>query len=177
MYILPLLFVAIALVLLPIAMAGCSLAPWVPTRAKDFPRIDKQLRLKKGSVFYEIGCGEGRVCRYIAKHNPDATVVGIEMAYPIYLLARLRQIIRPYKNLSYIHGNAINIDLSKADAIYTYDMIDTINKKLKTKFLRELKPGCRIISYHFGMKDWPGKQDADQPGRRNAKLYLYEVPK
>ena len=171
----PLYFIIAILILTPLALAGCSLAPWVPTRAKDFERINRHLQLKNGSVFYDLGCGDGRVCRYIAKHNPDAEVIGIEMALPMYLIAVLLQCIFPIRNLAYIYGNALKRDLSDADGIYTYALIDTINNKLKSKFLLELKAGCRIVSYHFAIRDWPGKQAIHTPEERGATLFVYEV--
>ncbi|MCA9370959.1 MAG: class I SAM-dependent methyltransferase, partial [Candidatus Peregrinibacteria bacterium] len=131
----------IAMLLLPIGLAGLSLAPWVPTSRADFARINTHLKLKNGSVFYELGSGDGRVCRYIAKHNPQANVVGIELALPMYLIAVIQQKISPLKNLSYVHGNALTYNLSDADAIYTYALINTINEKLTPKFLKELTPG------------------------------------
>lgn len=169
------IFTAIAiLILTPIAIAACSLAPWVPTKRKDFKRINDQLKIKDGSTFYELGCGEGRVCRYIAKKNPNATIIGIEKALPIYLIAHIRQLLMPHKNLQYIYGDVLKADLSGADALYTYAMIQTINEKLKPKFLKELKPGCRIVSYQFAMTDWPGEQEVDQPQKEDPRLYVYE---
>ena len=146
----------IALLLIPLAVAGRSLAPWVPTRTKDLPRINEQLRLKPGAVFYELGCGDGRVCRYIAKHNPEVTVIGIELTLYFYLIARLIQRIHPLPNLSYVHGNALKQSLKNADAIYAYALVKTVNTKLKPKLLQELKPGARFVSYSFAISDWPG---------------------
>lgn len=170
------LFVLIVFVLLPLTIAACSLAPWAPTHTRDFPRIHRHLRLRKGSVCYELGCGDGRVCRSIARAHPDARVIGVEMALPLYLLARLRQLVSPLPNLTIRLGNALRQDLSDADAIYTYAMIATINGKLKPAFLRMLRPGCRIVSYEFAMADWPGGSAVDPPGNGHGTLHVYDVP-
>ncbi len=168
--------ICLALLLAPIALAGLSLAPWVPTPSWDFARINRQLQLGKGSVFYELGCGEGRVCRYIAKANPEARIIGIERALPIYLIARLRQCMHPLSNLRYMYGDVLKIDLSDADAVYTYALIGTVNTKLKPKFVRELRPGCRIVSYNFAMRDWPWKHETEHPKNgRHAPLHVYEI--
>ena len=168
-------YITIIILLIPLAIAGLSLAPWVPANRKDFPRINEQLQLKKGSVFYELGCGEGRLSRYIAKQNPEAKVVGVEIMVTMYLLAQLRQLLHPHKNLRYIYGDALKTDLRNADALYTYALIKTINAKLKPKFLKELKPGCRIVSYHFAMQDWPGKSLIEQPTKTDVPLHVYQV--
>lgn len=163
-------------VLIPIAIAGSSLAPWVPAKRKDLSRIDELLNLQEGSLFFELGSGDGRVSRYIAKQNPHATIVGIEMALPLYLIAKLRQAISPVENLSFVWGNALKQDLSQADVIYTYAMVHTINTKLKKKFLSSLKPGCKIVSYHFAMTDWPGEQTMHRSHDKEAKIHVYEIP-
>lgn len=174
MTLMDIVLLVVAIVLVPLAIAGASLAPWVPTRRKDLSRIAAHLDLKHGDVFYEIGSGDGRVSRYIAKQFPEATVIGIEMATPLYLLSLLHLLIQPAPNLKIKYGNALKMDLSDASAIFTFATIGTINKKLKPKLLRECKKGCRIISYEFRIRDWPGKERVDEPEGRGARLYVYE---
>ena len=66
---------------LPIIYAGISLAPWVPTRKRDIERLQDILRLQSGECFLEIGCGDARVCRAIAKMFPKNEIFGIELAF------------------------------------------------------------------------------------------------
>jgi len=70
-----------------------------------------------------LGCGSGRVLRYIAKANPKARIVGIEISFPIFLWAKARQLFFKTKNLEIKFGNALNYDISKADVIYTYALV------------------------------------------------------
>lgn len=167
--------VAIIILLTPIAIAACSLAPWVPTHSADFARIHVQSALQSGAIFYELGCGEGRVCRYMASHNPDAKIIGIEKAYPLFVIARIRQWIAPYNNLSYIYGDVMRTDISDADVVYTYAMIQTIQKKLQPKFFAELRPHAHIISYQFSMKDWPYAFTIDESLKNGGRLYVYSM--
>ncbi len=165
----------LAILLVPIAIAGLSLAPWVPAHRKDFERIEKHLQLHDGNVFYEIGSGEGRLSRFIAKRNPHVTVIAIEMALPLHPLSRLHLLLRPISNLKLIYGNALHQDLSTADAIYTFATIKTINNKLKPKLLKELRSGARIVSYQFGIRDWPGASSKHVPGNSGGTLYVYKM--
>ena len=79
------------LMLVPTIYAWSSLAPWVVTRKQDLALIQRLADLQPGQVFLELGCGNGRVCSFIARQNPEATVIGIELAYYWYLFSRLRQ--------------------------------------------------------------------------------------
>jgi tRNA G46 methylase TrmB len=60
---------------LSFAYTGLSLAPWVPTKKTDLERINQIAQLKKGEKFLEIGCGDAKVCHFIAKNNPFVQVV------------------------------------------------------------------------------------------------------
>src|SRR5436190_906790 len=77
---------------------GLSLAPWVPTRKRDLERILRLAALKSGETFYELGCGDARVARYVARQRPDVHVVGIEMSPILYAIARLLTAFRRLDN-------------------------------------------------------------------------------
>ena len=96
MYIL--LFIVIFILLLYI-YSGETIAPWLPARKLDLDRINTLAKLKEGDVFYELGCGDGRVCQYIAQKNPNCLVVGVEIFLPVFLLAKFWQIFSFQKNL------------------------------------------------------------------------------
>lgn len=164
------------IVLTPIAIAAFSLAPWMPMKSGDLARINKLAKLREGEIFYEIGFGDSRVCRYIAIQNPQAHVLGIEMAMPLYLFAKLKNLIFPVKNLTLIYGNALNRDLSKVDVIYTFAMQKSLNSKLKEKFLKELKKNAKIISYVFSMKEWEGEKYTDKSVKKGGMpIHVYVV--
>ncbi len=82
------LFVILFLLLASAAYAAFRGAPWVPTWKRDLRRIEKLAQLKKGERFIELGCGTGRVCRYLAKHT-EANTFGIELSFLQWIVARL----------------------------------------------------------------------------------------
>ncbi len=166
--------IGILLLLLPVMMAAISVAPWVPMKKKDLKRVNSLAALQDGDVFYEIGSGDGRVCHYIAKNNPKVHVIGIEMAFPIYILSKIRNAFNPQDNLKLYHANAFKFDISNADVVYTFAMQKSINEKLKNKFLKELKKGAKIVSYVFSMKQWEGDKYTDfQP--KSLPIHVYTV--
>ena len=53
-------------------------APFVPTRKKILPAIEKALKIAGQSVVYDVGCGDGRVLAFCASLHPGAKFIGIE---------------------------------------------------------------------------------------------------
>lgn len=162
-------------VLVTFFIAGRSLAPWVPMYRKDLPRILKAACLQEGEKFVEIGSGDGRVAHYMATQCPGNTVLGIEKYYPIYLVSRLRLLFFPRSNLQLVCGDALSMNFSDVDVVYTYALKDSLNEKLVPKLLRELKPGARIVSYIFQIEPWPGTVVADKPDPKDTGVYTYVV--
>ena len=161
--------------MLSYALPGLSIAPWVPCRKKDLERINRLADLKPGQIFYELGCGDGRVSRYIAKKNPDAKVIGVELSFPVFIFTKLISIFNNSSNLKIKFGDAFKEDLSKVDVVYTFALVKSINGKLKNKFEKELKKGTKVLSYVFSIKDWKGKQSVNKPGEKSLPIHIYEV--
>lgn len=64
-----------------------------------------------------------------------------------------------------IQGDAINVDVSDADAIVLY-LTTSGNEKLKAKFEKELRPGTRVISHDFEFPGWkPFKTEKISEGK------------
>lgn len=117
MYLFEILFFVI---LISFTIAALSIAPFVPTRKSDLHRIHTLANLKPGQVFFEMGFGDSRVSRYIATHNPKTQVIGIDMCFPLYVIAKVWQILFPIKNLQIKFGDGFRQDLSKVDVVYVF---------------------------------------------------------
>lgn len=167
----------LVIVLLSLVIAWASLAPWVPTRTKDLERINKIAKLKPRQTFLEMGCGNGRVCSYIAKKNPQAKVIGIELAFLFYLFTKIRVVLFGPKNLQIVFGNALKYDISKVDVLYVFGLIDTVNTQIKEKVLREMKANAKLISYMFAMKEWKGKQKTYKEAPKIPAIHVYQLAK
>ncbi|MBU3964633.1 hypothetical protein KJ562_02870 [Patescibacteria group bacterium] len=169
------IFFIIALIfLLSLTVSSFSIAPWVPCKKKDLERINRLAGLKSGELFCELGCGDGRVCRYIAKKNPESRIVGIELSLPIFLWAKLIELFFKSDNMKIKFGNALKYNLSEMDVIYTYALVQSINGKLKNKFEKEMKNGAKVLSYAFIINEWKGKTYFDRPDSKSLPIYIYE---
>lgn len=150
-----------------------SFAPWLPSRERDYARIFKLADLKEGQVFYDLGCGDGRIVFYASDHF-SVQAIGLELSLPMYLICRLRQIFKPRANLIFKFKNLFKENLSKADVVYFFGIPKTVNGKLVAKLKQELRPGAKVISYSFKMNDWTPKA-IDRPTKNDLPIFLYEI--
>lgn len=164
------LMLIIFVFLLSFALAGLSFAPWVPAWNKDLPRIFRLANLQPREIFYDLGCGNGRVVFYAAK-NFQAKAIGLEIAWPLYVICKIRQLFSANRKAVIKFKSLFTEDLSQADVVYFFGMPAAI-AKLKPKLEKELKPGCRVISYTFPILGWL-EQVKDKPQSTDIAIYLY----
>ena len=123
-------------------------APYVPTSKKQFDKIFKNIQLKKGDVFVELGSGDGRLTRYAAKEF-RIKGVGIEINPLLVWWSRLlSRRDGTYKSVQFLRKNVFDYSLVNADYLYIFLMPELI-VKLLPKFKKELKKGVIIISHGF----------------------------
>jgi len=136
------------LILLPIAFAGLSLAPYVPTFPSDKKRL-LDILPNEEKKFLEVGCGLGDVSLWVAKNYPEYQVTALEIAFPLYVVAKLRAIVSGQKNLTILYKNALKYDFSPYDIIYIYGLPENMDKKILPKYEQEMQTGSLLISYVF----------------------------
>ncbi len=149
-------FAVLFLLLASAAYASWRGAPWVPTWKRDLERIKKLAQLQQSDRFVELGCGTGRVCRYLAK-NSKAQTSGIELSVLQWMyarfFARLRLAQDDRKRLRFFLSDAFHHDLSSYSVVYMFLMPETY-KKIRDKLTAELQSGARVITYVWPIPDW-----------------------
>jgi len=144
-------------------------APWLPTPKSKVRKMLEFAKVKEGDIVYDLGSGDGRIIIMAAKEF-GAKSVGIE-ADPIRqkwskLMIRRHRLGEKVK---VSRGNFFNFDISDASVVTLYLGVSA-NDKLREKLVKELKPGTRIVSHHFLLKEWDIiKHD------KKADLYLYTI--
>ncbi|MDP2736566.1 MAG: class I SAM-dependent methyltransferase [bacterium] len=150
-----------------------SFAPWVPSRTRDLERIFKLADLKPGQIFYDLGCGDGKLIIYAA-NNFKVKAIGIEISLAFYLICKARQALNKQSNIEFKFGNLFKENLAPANVIYLFGMPRVLNEEFCSKLKKELKPGTKIISYSFKLHDWVPKI-VDKPSEKDLPVYLYEI--
>lgn len=161
----------VLVLMISLAYAAASGAPWVPTRNNDLKRIHTLLKLKDGESFVELGCGNGRVCRFLARKNPGVRVTGVELSLLQYFVAILQARISG-SSAHYKFQNVFSYDLKNTDAIYMFLMPETY-EKIKVKLKQELRPGTRVVTYVWPIPGWKPETISKQEDQLD--LYLYTI--
>lgn len=145
-------------------------SPWWRTTPK-LARIECKLaKIKKGDVIYDLGSGEGTALIIAAKEF-GATGVGIEIDPFRAWQSKIAVLLSGVSNKIKIRrDNFFNVDISEATVIFLY-LIPKTQIRLRPKFLKELKPGARVVTFVYKM-DLPLIAKDEK-----AELYVYEIPK
>lgn len=162
------LFIIIFLLVL-LSMVWPPDSPWSPwwrtsnTKAREILKLAK---VTKNDIVYELGSGEGNVLMVAAK-DFGAKGIGVEIdplrVFISRLLIRLRGLS---KKIKIIKGNLFDQDFSDATIVFVYLVPKTLGK-LKPKFLKELKPGTKVVSLRYEL-------DLPLISKKN-NLYLYKI--
>lgn len=179
--------------LFPVALAGCTIAPRpdgespiLPAQADRLPDVpfvvtedrvvNAMLQLaevKASDVVYDLGCGDGRIVIAAAKQY-GARGVGMDLEPELIARARgYADLAKVSDRTVFRVGDLFEADLSPASVVTLYLSVD-VNKKLKPKLLRELKPGSRVISNTFDMGGTWAPERVVEVG--HTRIFLWRIP-
>lgn len=147
--------------------------PWVPTREELLDIIMRLANIKDSDVFYDLGCGDGRVVIKAVKEGAKKGVC-VELNPTLIEKARENAKLENVTNrIAFINDDFFNVSLSEATVIYMY-LLTSVNKALKPKLESELVNGTRIITLDFEIPGWRPVQiiEISLP-MRTARLFLY----
>jgi SAM-dependent methyltransferase len=154
-----------------------ALAPWVTSPMSIVERMLEAAAVKEGETVFDLGSGDGRVL-ITAAQKFGAKAVGVEISERLVKtsLERIREAGVDDK-ASVVHGNLLDVDISKADVVVLYLMRDS-NDLVRPKLEASLRPGTRVVSHDYEIRGWkPKAVEEAEANRRRHTIYLYEVPR
>lgn len=156
------------------AWASIRGAPWLPTLQADSIQALHLAGLKTGEVFYDLGCGDGRVC-IVAAEQFGARAIGCELSLLPFCIAHLRRLASPARaRISIRLGDYLKQPLAGADVVFIFSIPHAMGR-LKTKFVQECRPTTRIVSSTFSIPGWQ-EQGRAQRGPKSPLQRLYIIP-
>lgn len=106
-----------------------------------------------GDVVYDLGSGDGRIV--IAAARRGARGVGVELDSVLVEESRASaDTAGVASGVEFRRADLFATDLRPASVVTLY-LGRELNQRLRPIFLRDLRPGTRVVSQAFDMGDWP----------------------
>jgi hypothetical protein len=133
--------------------------PYVATRSDTVRDMLWIADVGKDDVLYDLASGDGRIVIAAVRDADARRAVGIEI--DPNRIAESRENARKAgvtKRVEFVEGDLFETDFSKASVV-TLFIGHRQNIRLRSKMLRILKPGTRIVSHQFGMGEWQADKE------------------
>lgn len=156
--------------LIAFAAGGFSAAPWLPTRRRERSLLLKEIPIAPGQLVYDLGCGDGIVLFQLARLQPNARYVGVEVAPVPVIVGLLRKAFSgpTAKSVRFWMRDLFAMSYADADVIFIF-LLDTSYPKLLKKLKGGLKPEARVV-----VEAWPlPGLEAERCLRQEGSLPLY----
>jgi len=127
-------------------------SPYVATKNKQVELILKELQPKKGKVFFELGCGDGRVVRRAVK-DFEVLGFGFDINPFLCLWAKFLAKKEGLKNIVIERRNILNLSYKNVDYVYLF-LLPEIIKKLQKKLEAEMPKKAIVVSHGFAILGW-----------------------
>jgi SAM-dependent methyltransferase len=177
--------------LLLLSLTGCAgstaQSPTPPERpildviwvASDLAVVMEMLRAAEvgpNDVVYDLGCGDGRIV-VAAAQRFGARAVGVDLDPDLLSEAWQNALMAGVGDrVTLRQQDLFATDLSPATVVTLYLSLE-VNRRLRPKLLRELRPGSRIVSHEFDLGDWKPERIIEVPlADRVHRVYLWRVP-
>lgn len=127
-------------------------APFLPTGKKYVEKMLDCVALKSGETFVDLGAGDGRMV--IAAARRGARAIGYEINPFLVAFGRLRIRLAGVGDRAEMRLQSLwSADLRTTDVVALF-AITNMMPRLEKKFLDELRPGSRVVSYIFSLPNW-----------------------
>jgi cyclopropane fatty-acyl-phospholipid synthase-like methyltransferase len=151
-----------------------SIAPFVASPISVVRKMLECAELKERETLFDLGCGDGRIV-IMAANEFKARGVGVDINKRLINEAiKKAKSLNLADNVTFIHDNLFNIDLSQADVVTMY-LTTGANDKVRPKLEQELRSGARIITHDFSIPKWEDEQSFKfREGYRSHTIYFYK---
>jgi hypothetical protein len=127
-------------------------APFVMVTDELMEAILKEIDVKAGEEFWDLGSGNGKMVFAVAKKYAGKAI-GVEINPLLVAFCKLKAGRGSFKNAVFLRENFFKSDITKAKWIYFYLLPGTV-ERLAVKIEKECSKGTMVISRAFEIKRW-----------------------
>jgi SAM-dependent methyltransferase len=148
--------------------------PYVPTPNNVVEEMLKVANVGKDDMVYDLGCGDGRIV-ITAAQKYGARGVGVDISPDrIKESNENAQKAGVTDRVKFLQNDLFETDLKEATVVTLY-LLPDVNRRLRPKLFRELKPGTRVVSHAFDMGEWNPEKVLKVPGADRERTIYYWV--
>ncbi len=126
---------------------------YVATPPKVVTAMLQLANVTADDIVYDLGSGDGRIV-IAAARDFGARAVGVEIDPKLVRESQQNaQDAHVSTRVQITQGDLFQVNLEEATVV-TLFLLPGINEMLAPKFLKELRPGTRIVSYRHDMGEW-----------------------
>ena len=173
--------IAVAILAVPHAGAQMQDVPYVPTPPGVVDAMLQIARVGPADYVIDLGSGDGRIVIAAAKKY-GARGLGVDIDGVLVSNSRREAERQGVAGRTEFHERNLFItDISNATVLTMY-LFPQVIMQLRPRFLKELKPGSRVVSHEFDMGSWRADDRLriavpDKPyGPPSSEIYLWIVP-
>lgn len=147
--------------------------PFEPSSTEIVREMLNMAGVKGDDLVYDLGCGDGRVV-ITAAQKTGACGVGVDLDPQ-----RIRESVENARRagvadrVKFIQQDLFQTDIRRATVVMLY-LWPEVNLRLRSKLLRELKPGTRVVSHTHDMGTW--EADHSITATNGHKIYFWVIP-
>jgi len=151
--------------------------PYVPTPMEVVSTMLELAAPSPDDSLYDLGSGDGRIV-IMAAERYGTPGLGVELDSG--RVATARQSAREsgvQDRVRFVRGDLFDVDVSGASIVSLY-LLPSVNRKLRPKLLRQLRPGSRVVSHDFDMGAWQADSSVQVPEENGgrANVYFWRIP-
>jgi SAM-dependent methyltransferase len=149
--------------------------PYVPTPMPVVEEMLKLAKVTKNDVVYDLGCGDGRIVITAAERH-GAKGIGVDIDPQRIRESNENAEKAGVTDLVTFHvRDLFTMDFRDASVVMLY-LLPDINVKLRPMLFEQLRPGTRIVSHDFDMREWEPDQTVKVDAARTHTLYYWVIP-
>ena len=156
--------------------------PYVPTPQVVVERMLSMAGVRAGDLLIDLGSGDGRLV-ITAAQKYGAHGFGVELdPRLVYRSNQAAERAGAADRVKFLRKDLFQTDFHDADVLTLY-LLPDVNMALRPKILAELRPGTRVVSHDYGMREWQPDAEAKVPApdkmvglRKESMVYLWIVP-
>jgi cyclopropane fatty-acyl-phospholipid synthase-like methyltransferase len=150
---------------------------YVPTPQPVVDAMLKAAKVTSQDIVYDLGSGDGRI-PVTAARTYGARAIGIDIDPQRIKEANANaQSAKVTDKVKFLNQDLFTTDISEATVVTLY-LLPSLNTKLLPKLNKELKPGTRVVSHSFEMRDADGYeyQPEQKLSQNGSTIYMWTIP-